>query len=219
MLYYGMVSGNDAFTKNIYRENRNLNFRSPIVELSVQAEYYFIGEKGTKQYSMRGLSKKKKRSYGVYLFTGIGIFYYNPKEELNGKWYSVRKYHVEGQGLPNGPKQFSNINVTIPIGLGFRYALNKHWSIGSELSLRKTFTDYIDGVSGKYYYDKSALQAAYGTTAVQLADPSFNKSWTANNGDGTGAQRGNPKYKDAYMFFSVTVGYKFVKLHRTRAKF
>ena len=218
-LDFAMVSGNDKQTTNIYRENRNLNFRSPILELSVQAEYYFLGEKGTKQYTISGLKNKKKRNYGVYLFAGVGMFYYNPKEELNDKWYSVRKYHTEGQGLPGGPKQFSPVNLTIPIGLGFRYIISNQWSIGAELSLRKTFTDYIDGVSGRYYNNTAALQTAYGTTAVQLADPSLNKSWTANNADGTGAQRGNPKYKDSYMFFNIIVGYKFVKLHRTRAKF
>ena len=94
------------------------------------------------------------------------------------------------------------------------------WNVGAELSVRKTFTDYIDGVSGTYY-DQAKLTAAYGATAAALADP--NKGYipgaTSPNGDGSGAQRGNPKYKDSYMFLTVTVGYKFAKQHRTRAKF
>ncbi len=221
MLTYAMVSGNDASTDEIYRHNRNLNFRSPILELSAQVEYYFLNDKTKNLYSIAGLrSKKKKRKLTAYIFTGIGIFYYNPKEQLNGKWYSVRQYHTEGQGLPGGPKQFSNFNVAIPIGLGVRYAVTKRWSIGAELSVRKTFTDYIDGVSGTYY-DKAKLNAAYGPTAVALADPSLGiiPNGTAPNGDGTGAQRGNTKYKDSYMFFTINVGYKFTKQHRTRAKF
>ena len=221
MLTYAMVSGNDAFTNEPIRHNRNLNFRSSILELSVQVEYYFINEKGKNLYSIGGLrSKKKNRKLTAYLFSGIGIFYYNPKEELNNKWYSVRQYHTEGQGLPGGPKQFSNFNVAIPIGLGCRYTINKHWSIGAELSVRKTFTDYIDGVSGKYY-DQAKLTAAYGPTAAALADPNLGKipGATSPNGDGTGAERGNPKYKDSYMFFTINVGYKFAKQHRTRAKF
>lgn len=221
MLTYAMVSGSDAYTSDKIRHNRNLNFRSPILELTAQVEYYFINEKSKKLYSISGLrSKNKNRKVTAYLFSGIGVFYYNPKEELNGKWYSVRQYHVEGQGLPGGPKQFSNFNVAIPIGIGFRYAVSKRLSIGAELSVRKTFTDYIDGVSGRYY-DKVKLQQAYGPTAVALADPSLGTipGATSPNGDGVGAQRGNPKYKDSYMFFTINVGYKFAKQHRTRAKF
>ena len=37
----GMVSGFDDLSSEEYRHNRNLNFRSPIIELSAQAEYYF----------------------------------------------------------------------------------------------------------------------------------------------------------------------------------
>jgi len=221
MLAYGVVSGDDALTEDRTRHNRNLNFRSSILELSAQVEFYFIGEKSKNLYSISGLrSKKKKRNLTAYLFSGVGIFYYNPKEELNGKWYSIRKYHIEGQGLPGGPKQFSNFNVAIPLGVGFRYMVNKRWSIGGELSFRKTFTDYIDGVSGRYY-DQAKLTAAYGPIAAALADPNKGKipGATSPNGDGSGAERGNPKYKDSYMFLTVTVGYKFAKQHRTRAKF
>jgi hypothetical protein len=223
MLTYGIVSGDDALTEDKIRHNRNLNFRSSIIELTVQAEYYFIGEKAKNLYSIGGLhSKKKIRKFTAYIFSGVGIFFYNPKERLNGEWYSIRKYHTEGQGLPGGPKQFSNFNVAIPVGIGFRYAIDKRLSIGAEFSVRKTFTDYIDGVSGTYY-DKTKLLQAYGATAVALADPSLGNipGATAPNGDGTGAQRGNPKYKDSYLFFSVNVNYKikFKKQHRTRAKF
>ena len=216
MLTYAMVSGNDALTKDPIRYNRNLNFRSPIIELSAQVEYYLLNEKTKSLYTIAGLkSKKKKRKFAPYLFAGIGAFYYNPREKLNSEWYSVRKYHLEGQGLPGGPKQFSNFNVAIPFGLGFRYNLNKRWSIGAEFGYRKTFTDYIDGVSGKYY-NKTVLQQAYGATAVALADPNLGLIPGATN---AGQERGNPKYKDTYMFFSVNVGYKFTKQHRTRAKF
>jgi len=223
MLTYAMVSGDDALTEDKIRHNRNLNFRSSIIELSVQAEYYFIGEKTKNLYSIGGLhSKKKTRKLTAYLFSGIGVFYYNPKEKLNGTWYSVKQYHTEGQGLPGGPKQFSNFSVCIPVGLGVRYAINKRFSIGAELSVRKTFTDYIDGVSGRYY-DKTKLQQAYGPTAVALADPSLGTipGATSPSGDGTGAQRGNAKYKDSYILFTVNVSYKFKfkKQHRTRAKF
>jgi hypothetical protein len=217
MLSFAMVSGNDALSKDAIRQNRNLNFRSPIIELSVQAEYYFISEVAKNLYTIGGLnSRKKRRKLSAYVFGGIGTFYYNPKEQLNGIWYSVRKYHVEGQGLPGGPKQFSNVNVAIPIGLGFKEQLDKRLSVGFEFGIRKTFTDYIDGVSGTYY-DRTKLIQAYGPIAAALADPNLGKIDGATN---TGQKRGDSKYKDSYMFLTFNVGYKFgKKSHRTRAKF
>lgn len=220
MLNFAMVSGNDSLSDNLYRRNRNINFRSPIIELSVQGEYYLNSDINAKTlYSLVGLKTKKKRKrWAVYVFGGIGLFYYNPQEKLNvdENWYSVRKYHVEGQGLPGGSKQFSNYSIAIPIGLGYRQVLDKKWSIGVEFGFRKTFTDYIDGVSGNYY-NSVKLTQAYGTTAASLADPNLGKIDGATN---TGQERGNSKYKDSYMFFTVNVGYMLKgKQHRTRAKF
>ena len=44
-LYYCLVSGSDATTKDPARQNRNLSFRSNIFELSGQGEFYFTKEK------------------------------------------------------------------------------------------------------------------------------------------------------------------------------
>ncbi len=216
MLSLAMVSGNDDLSKDMIRQNRNLNFRSPIIELSAQAEYYFFSEVSKNLYTIGGLkSKKKKKKLSGYIFAGVGTFYYSPAEKLNGVWYSIRKYHVEGQGLPGGPKQFSNFNIALPIGLGFKESINKKWSVGAEFGYRKTFTDYIDGVSHNYY-DKTKLTQAYGPISAALADPNLGHIPGATL---AGQERGNPKFKDSYMFLTVTIGYKFAKQHRTRAKF
>jgi hypothetical protein len=222
MFAFAMLSGNDALTNEMYRHNRNLNFRSPILELSLQGEFYFLKEKTKKVYSISGLtgSKKRKRNLSAYLFAGVGVFYYNPKGKYNGTWYALRKLHTEGQGLPGGPAQYSNFNLCIPMGIGMKYLVNKKWSVGAEISVRKTFTDYIDDVSTRYY-DKAALANAYGIQAAQVADPSLGevKGATLPDASGTGAQRGDSKYKDAYMFLTVNVAYKITRAHRTRAKF
>jgi len=220
MLEMAVVAGKDSYTKDIYRQNRNLSFSSPIIELSAQAEYYFIGEKRTNLYRISGVKGKKKRKYTMYAFTGIGAFFYNPTAKYDGKRYSLRKYHTEGQGLPGGAKKYSNFNMCIPIGLGYNYLIDRRWSLGAEIGFRKTFTDYIDDVSGTYY-DKTLLQQNYGDIAVALADPSLGTIPTATmpNGDGTGAQRGETKYKDAYVFLEFNVNYKFTKKRRTRSKF
>jgi hypothetical protein len=222
MLTFGMVSGADNLTQDIYRNNRNLSFRSPILELSAQIEGYFMREKTGKLYKISGVKGKRQRKSTAYVLTGVGIFFYSPSaiNPADGKRYRLRKLHTEGQGLPGGPKQYSNFSLCVPIGIGMKYAIDKRWSIGGEIAFRKTFTDYIDDVSG-VYYDKVSIQEAYGVPAAQLADPSLGKipGATLPNSDGSGAQRGETKYKDSYMFFEVTVGYKFTKKKRTRSKF
>jgi hypothetical protein len=217
MLTAAVVSGSDANSKDVIRLNRNLNFQSPIIELSVQAEYYIINDAIKNRYTIAGThSRKKKTQASFYILAGVGVFYYNPKEEYGGNWYNVKKYHTEGQGLPGGPKQFSNYSVALPLGFGYREAVSKRFSVGFEFGIRKTFTDYIDGVSGKYY-DGAALAKAYGPMAATLADPNLGKIDGATM---AGQERGNPKYKDSYMFLTLNVGYKLIKKpNRTRAKF
>jgi hypothetical protein len=217
MLSFARVSGNDAFSHDVIRKNRNLNFRSPIIEVSVQAEYYLISETNRSQYSPNGFKLTKRKKATLYLFGGIGLFYYNPQEKLaDGHWYTVKNYNVEGQGLPGGPKQFSNYSIAIPMGMGLKKNLSNKWSIGTELGVRKTFTDYIDGVSGNYY-DKTKIMQAYGPTAVALADPNLGKIDGATI---TGQQRGNSKYKDCYIFLTLNISYKIpTKKHRSRSRF
>jgi hypothetical protein len=215
-LTFAMLSGKDAYTFEKYRNNRNLSFRSPIVEISGQVEFYFIREKSGSMYKISGLTgKKKKRHVTAYIFAGLGAFYFSPHAKYNDHWYSLRKLHTEGQGLPGGPKQYSNFNFCIPLGIGVRKMYNKKWSFGAELSFMKTFTDYIDDVSGNYY-DKAKLAAAYGPVSAALSDPS--KGDVAGQ-TATGQQRGDPRFKDAYMFLTFNVGYKFPRKGRTRAKF
>jgi len=208
MLAFAMLSGNDALTKEKFRYNRNLNFRAPVLELAVQGEFYFLTEKSKALYKISGINKKKReKGFTAYIFTGVGGFLYIPQAKYNGKWYKLRKLYTEGEGLSGGPEQYSSFNICIPIGMGGRYSLDKKCSVGGEISVRKTFTDHIDDV-GTNYYDQAKPAEAYGPVAAALANPNLGDIPGVTNAT---FQRGEPKYKDAYMFFTVTVGYKFTK--------
>jgi opacity protein-like surface antigen len=213
------VSGNDAKTTDIYRQNRNLNFRSPISEITLMAEYYPWGEKISHAYRMRGVKGKKARYLSPYLTAGIGAFLFNPKGKYQGSWHKLQDLKTEGEGLPGGANPYHRVSVCIPVGIGLKYALSRNWSVGFEMSGRKTFTDYIDDVS-TVYYDPAALSAV-SPLSPQLADPSLGTIPTATkpNADGTGAQRGDPKDKDAYMFAIISVHYRFLKYRLHLPKF
>lgn len=223
--YYQLLSGADKLTKEPYRNNRNLSFRSNVFELSIQGEFFFTKEQSGHLYKIKNAKGMKNYDLQGYIFAGVGAFYYNPKARYKGTWVELQPLGTEGQGLPNGPKKYSRVNICIPYGIGGKYALDKDWAVGLEIGVRKTFTDYIDDVSG-VYYDNSAIFLARGETAAAMADPSL-LSYPAElggnsaglNQSAAGEQRGDKKDKDAYMFLNITVSYKVPYKRRTRSKF
>ena len=70
--------------------------------------------------------------------------------------------------------------------------------------MRKTFTDYLDDVS-KRYYNPLLLEAQKGKTAALMSDPSIG---TDPNYTNVGKQRGNSTTKDWYNFFGVVLTIK-----------
>lgn len=206
-LTYGILAGNDNLTKEEFRHNRNLNFKTDLFELQLCYELHLYKEELGHIYDLRGVKGMKSSRVGLYFFGGVGGFYFNPKAQFNNAWVELRPLGTEGQGLPNGPKEYEQIQVCIPMGIGIRKAFSKQWSAGLELQYTKTFTDYIDDVSG-IYYDNRAIAAAHGDVAGYLADPSLGE---IQNQTGTNEQRGDSSDLDAYLFFKFQLHYKIYK--------
>ncbi len=196
----GMLKGDDALTNEVIRNSRNLHFRSMVFEVAQRIEWIFLAnEKFGARYKMAGRKYMREKNDQVYLFAGIGINYFNAKANFNGEWVSLRKMHTEGQGLPDGPKRYLPVTATIPMGIGARIGISRMWRIGIEATYVKTFSDYIDDVSG-VYYDPAVIAANYGPAAGYLSNPSYqNSSWFT-----PGQQRGD-KQKDAYFYLNIVV--------------
>ncbi len=205
------LAGNDQLTQEPARNNRNLSFRSNIFELATVYEYSIIEEKLKGRYSRRS----KKIPVNLYVFAGIEVFYMNPKAQFDGKWYALRKFGTEGQGLPGGPKQYSRVQLGIPLGIGIKYPINKEWSVGLEYCMRKTFTDYIDDVS-TVYYNKEDIRALRGDLAAYFADPTEDK---IKGGTNPGEKRGDANYNDSFLTASLYVSYKITGTSKSRVKF
>jgi hypothetical protein len=221
-LFFGTLKGDDNLTQEPFRNNRNLHFRSRIVELSGIYEYYFNQESSGHRYNIKGAKGMRAKGLTYYAFGGIGLIYFNPKAQYNGNWIALQPLGTEGQGLPGGGRKYSRVTVVIPYGLGLRYAVNRDWRIGLEVGMRKTFTDYLDDVSGNYYDNKVLLQER-GVVAATLADPSKGMFASTQYDPKTGRtreglQRGDPKDKDAYGFVTITACYR-LKKRGSRAKF
>ncbi|HEX5002171.1 MAG TPA: DUF6089 family protein [Bacteroidia bacterium] len=206
-LTYGQVSGSDALTQEFFRNYRNLNFKTNIWELNSNLEIAFIKEQTGHRYRLKGVRGQRGFEFSAYGFLGLGAFYFNPKGELNGQWYDLQPLHTEGQGLAGTRSQYKKLQLCIPMGIGFRYAFNRRWGVGLEYGIRKTFTDYIDDVS-KTYYDNASIQAANGVNAALLADKSWQNEYVYPYITAAGAQRGDPRDKDTYMFAIISVTYK-----------
>lgn len=157
-LLKGSISGADANYNTLEpRRMRNLSFRSPIYEASLQLEVNFL-QFGAKD---RPLAKS-------YLFTGVSAYYFNPQAEYNGEWHELQPLGTEGQKIPNSTIQpYQLVQMAFPIGFGFRIMPVKYVSIGFELGYRKTLTDYLDDV-GSVYPDVKVLKE-YNPIAASLS--------------------------------------------------
>lgn len=215
-LLWGLLSGDDAVTKNIVRRNRNLSFRSNIGEVSGFIEYYPNAERVLPRYKISGISGNKAFSLMPYFFAGVGLAVFNPKANYQGSWVALQPLGTEGQGLAGRPDKYKRYTLALPFGVGLKYRIDKQMALSFELSLRYTMSDYIDDVSTSYYLPNE-IAAAYGSAAGALSDraldPSLGLTGVNSLADGRNnyLQRGNPRYNDAYMFGIFSFHYRFIK--------
>ncbi len=205
MLHIAYLNGSDANTEEFIRRNRNLNFRTPIVELNGQFEYMLTRQREGARYRLRGVQGWRNINIESYLFVGVGLFWFNPQGQyMDGSWVNLKPLSTEGQGLVETRKPYHRLQPVIPMGIGFKYAISREWSIGLEYGLRKTFTDYIDDVSTTYF-DNAEIRDEKGDIAAYMADPSLGLEPTQTL---AGEQRGDPTDRDSYMFAELTFYYK-----------
>ena len=198
LLQYGMLTGSDALTTEPARHYRNLSFQTHLIELSQHLEFViYNNEHYGARNKIKGLKGHRNKNDLLYLFSGITVFTYFP-QAMGGPF--LRNLNTEGQGLPGGPVDYGYVSFGIPFGVGFKLGLGRVWRMSFELSYTKTWTDYLDDVSGEYY-DNAAIEAAYGAEAAYWADPSSGAFPTWTN---PGEMRGDKRQKDAYFFLNVS---------------
>jgi hypothetical protein len=216
-LSYGRVSGDDKLTKEVFRNNRNLSFRSDIFEVDLMGEFFMrIGAKKGHQYKLKVEDSEANPWHvrGSYLtvFGGLGVFHFNPKTQVQGRWVNLHPLSTEGQGLPGGPEPYKLWQLNIPVGIDYMLRIHRLWSFGIEATYRYTFTDYIDDVSTSYYDpNEIALYVGEqnGDVAAYLSNPSLGLH---NEGKppyvtSVGQQRGDESDNDGYFYVMFKVDY------------
>jgi hypothetical protein len=197
----GMIAADDKLTKEKYRSSRNLHFRSPILELGYNFEFYFKKEKRGHRFKLRGVKGLKNLGIYPYGFFGISSFFFAPQAQVGGDWKWLKPLTTEGQGLSGTREPYSLVQLAIPLGVGLKYAIDRRWLVSVEYGLRKTFTDYIDDASTTYYpQDKLLSEAKQGSVSALAADPTQ---------EAVGyQQRADPTNNDSYMFLIIAANYK-----------
>jgi hypothetical protein len=179
------VSGTDK-TANDDRVERNLHFRTNGIEIAATGAVNLIPI-GTRFY--------QRARINLHAFGGVGIVYYSPRAEYQGKWVALRPLETEN-------KRYSAFSPVFPFGLGARIKLDPFFNILIEGGYRITLTDYLDDVSSTEYPDPALLKSDLARALSDRRrerDPEYNVSRRR--------RRGNPENDDGYFIGNVSLQY------------
>lgn len=194
----GSISGADAnYSSLLVSKERNLHFRSDIYEAGLQAEISFLK-----------FGENNKKIAAPYFLVGISIFHFNPQANFEGNWYDLQPYGTEGQGMTTGQSEqkYKLTQFAIPLGVGFNVALSEKAHLGFELGFRKTFTDYLDDVSGQYpdvenLKSENEMAGIFSYRAGELTDDEMPNPM--------GNERGTRAGNDTYGFGGLSLSFSF----------
>lgn len=189
--FYTLLSASDKET-NSSRTARNISVNTDVVEAHLLFSYR--------------IPKYASFLPGFYVNIGGGAFLYRPRAQYEGKWYNLRPLGTEGQYADPNLQPYPLISPVIPFGFGRTFQLEHNMALSIDISLRKSFTDYLDDVS-TVYYDNAAIEAAKGPIAAALANPSEDPRVGR-----PGSRRGNPAFNDNFFLIGL-------KLHLPNPKF
>jgi len=193
-LSYFEISAFDSNSNDPWTANRNLHFKTPILEASSVAELNFFPYK----------VGSRSEWFTPYLFLGLAYYNINPQAEFNGFWYELQPLRTEGQGTSfNSSTPYKLNGLSIPYGFGIKASLTKRISVNLSYGMRSASSDYLDDVSS-HYADPNVLIQEVGTLSQTLADRSENQL-ASNN---TNVQRGDPTNNDFYAFTTFAISIK-----------
>jgi hypothetical protein len=212
-VHYAHIAASDAkltTDQQPYRASRNLDFQSNIFELAGLYEFNFFNwARGSDN------PRDNRKKWTPYAFVGLSLFNFSSYTFYDGVRYNLEPVGTEGQKNPNntgpnGNQGYSQFAVAIPFGGGLKFALSPQWVMQFEVFTRRTFTDYIDDVSGNYP-DPSEL--GYFVEGRDISDALYDRSPELGIPPigFPGKQRGTSKDKDRFNYYSIGFTYTFMK--------
>lgn len=200
---YLRVEGDDKLSTNPGRHYRNFNFKNDIFALTTTAQYFFFTDPDL------GNTYRYKNSFRAYVFGGFGGFYTNPKSRYQGEWVKMSEYFVEGY-------EYKKIVFGLPCGVGMYFTFNKRNRWGFEFNYMKTFTDYLDDISGNYPAQPSDVYTqGLALRTTELSTQEANDNIAAYKSHTWGSKRGDNTNKDAIVY----VTFSYSKVIRGKSSF
>ncbi len=199
---YGSIQTSDAKSSDPWMVNRNLSFKNEIMEGALTAELNFFNYQiGNPKYPI-----------SPYLFLGLAYYKHKPQAQYQGRYYELQPLGTEGQGTTEGGDFYALNGISWPFGAGLKINLFSIVAVSFEWGMRKTYTDYLDDVSGKYV-SPAVLSEENGVLSALLADRSLRgEDGTTSN---AGFSRGDAGRKDWYNFSTVTLSIRLGKAPTT----
>lgn len=191
---YGSIQGDDQRSG---RENRDLAFRTDILEANLIGEWHAIRIRHT-QHNFTF----------PYVFGGVGIYRFNPKRQVDGRWVELQPLGTEGQGIRGYEDPYDLTQFQLPFGAGIKFVA-RNFTICIEAGGRYLFTDYLDDVSSNTVNHRD-IYLNNGPLAAQLSNPSLGGEAGINKD----YKRGGESQDWLYMM-NISVSYNFGEgLHR-----
>jgi hypothetical protein len=163
----GDITGVDDMPGRV--EPRDFSFNTTINDISLIAEFNFL------EY----FTGSNKNYFSPYLFIGISGFIANYKPVDS----QLEQYNSDPL-----------IGFAIPFGFGIKYSVSKRIAIGFEWGMRKSFSDYLDGVNALEYQTGNLPDLESGET--RQSDDNLTGDW--------------------YNFTGITVAYKIDLRSKTK---
>ena len=146
----------DANTANLYRNpgwDANLMFRYIInSRLGLKTNFFVGGLRGNSEQMTNVFPDGQNFKFSTTFYELHELFEFNFLEYGIGEYYRKLKrftpYITAGLGLTLWSVDKSVFaGFTIPLGIGFKYKVNKRVNLGLEFLMNKVFSDRLDGVN------------------------------------------------------------------------
>ncbi len=153
--------------------------------------YGNVSASDAKSKELNQLERNLEFTSKIYDFHAIAEFNFVDYRIGNDKHYFTMFIFAGIGGFSFNPKStggnpnlyrkstYATVQLNIPFGVGFKWNISKIFGLGVEWGPRKLFTDYLDDVSG---------------VAKNIS-----------NGNISGTMLGNPRTKDWYFFYGMTI--------------
>lgn len=123
---HGKIHASEKNHNEIWRKQRGFAFTSKINEVAVLLEWYFL----------------QQGNWRVYAFGGPGATFFNPQTD-----YNEPNPYVFTDVNRDAKASYKKVTLSLPAGIGVQYQLPRDFNLSLDIGYRKTFTDYLDGIS------------------------------------------------------------------------